>query len=159
MFGLTSVSAAIAEPAVDRLDSFGEWTLYADGETPHRFCFITSEPRSSMPTGASRDAPRAYVSAWPNDGVKTEISFRMGFPVKSSVPGAARISPVSFALFGAKDRLYVGDPTQELKLVEAMKKGTDVSIEATSERGTVVTDEYSLNGLGQALQKLRENCP
>lgn len=152
------LSPAAANPSVERADSFGDWTLYADSAAPHQFCFVTSEPKSSEPAGASRDAPRVYVSAWPQDGVKSEVSFRMGFPVKKSAPGAARIAPVSFVLFGAADRVFVSDPTQELKLVEAMRKGAEMTVEATSDRGTVVTDVYSLSGLGQALQKLRDLC-
>ncbi|MGQ0455891.1 MAG: invasion associated locus B family protein [Hyphomicrobium sp.] len=153
-----AVAPAGAEPIVERAEAFGVWTLYADKETPHQFCFVTSEPKSTAPSAASRDAPRAYISAWPKDGVKSEVSFRMGFPVKATTPGAARIDAASFALFGAKDRIYVSDATQELKLVEAMRKGDEVTIEATSERGTVVTDTYALSGLGQALQKLRDVC-
>lgn len=151
-------SPASANPSVERADSFGDWTLYADSSEPHQFCFVTSEPKSSEPAGASRDAPRVYVSAWPQDGVKSEVSFRMGFPVKKAASGAARIAPASFALFGAGDRAFVSDPTQELKLVEAMRKGAEMTIEATSERGTVVTDVYSLSGVGQALERLRELC-
>ena len=149
---------ACAEPKVERADQFGEWTLYADATAPHRFCFVTSEPKSSAPPGAAREAPRVYVSAWPQDGVKSEVSFRMGFPVKKVAPGAARVQPATFALFGSGDRAFVTDPTQELKLVEAMKKGEELAVEVTSERGTLIKDTYSLSGLGQALQKLRETC-
>ncbi len=153
-----SALPASAEPAVEIADAFGDWTLYADTATPHQFCFVTSEPKSSAPPGAIREAPRIYVSAWPKDGVKSEVSFRMGFPVKAKAAGAARIAPASYALFGAKDRAFVADPTQELKLVEAMKNGSELLVEVASERGAIVTDAYSLNGLGQALQKLRETC-
>lgn len=153
-----SALPASAEPAVAVADAFGDWTLYADTATPHQFCFITSEPKSSAPPSAIREAPRVYISTWPKEGVKSEVSFRMGFPVKAKAAGAARIAPASFALFGAKDRAFVADPTQELKLVEAMKKGSELSVEVASDRGAVVTDTYSLSGLGQALQKLRELC-
>jgi Invasion associated locus B (IalB) protein len=153
-----AVSPAASEPVVERTEAFGGWTLYVDAETPHQFCFVTSEPKSTAPSGASREAPRAYISAWPKDGVKSEVSFRMGFPVKASAQGLARVEPASFPLFGAKDRVFVTDPVQELKLVESMRKGSEMTVEVTSERGTVVTDTYSLSGLGQALQKLREVC-
>ncbi|MFN0218344.1 MAG: invasion associated locus B family protein [Hyphomicrobium sp.] len=153
-----AITPVAAEPVVERTEAFSGWTLYVDAETPHLFCFVTSEPKSTAPSGASREAPRAYISAWPKDGVKSEVSFRMGFPVKASTPGAARVEPASFSLFGAKDRAFVSDAVQELKLVEAMRKGSEMTVVVTSERGTVVTDTYSLGGLGQALEKLRETC-
>lgn len=158
-----AVSFAIAAGSATAQDmtaagTFGDWSLLTDGEAPHKFCFVTSEPKASTPKGASRDAPRAYISAWPKDGIKGEVSFRMGFPVKRSGDGAAKIGSSDFKLFGADDRAFVKDATQELKLVDAMKKGSELTIEVTSERGTVVTDTYALNGLGQALQKLQDSC-
>ncbi len=57
-----------------------------------------------------------------------------------------------YVLFGREDRAYVADPTEELKLVEAMKKGQKLVIQATSERGTTTTDTYSLQGFLQAFQ-------
>jgi hypothetical protein len=39
-----------------------------------------------------------------------------------------------------------------------MRKGADLTVVASSERGTEITDTYSLSGLGQALQKLQATC-
>ncbi len=150
-------SGAYAE-AVTKVEAFMDWQLFADDTAKHLFCFVTSEPKTSLPAGASREAPRAYISAWPKDGVKAEVSFRMGFPIKKASDASVTVSPATFKLFAADDRAYMQDPTQELKLVEAMKKGATLTIEVTSERGTAVTDTYSLSGLGQALQKLQEVC-
>jgi hypothetical protein len=156
-----AMAGALSAAAADDMTAagtFGDWALLTDASTPHQFCFITSEPKATSPKGASRDAPRAYVSAWPKDGIRGEVSFRMGFPVKKSGEGKATISPADFVLFGSGDRAFVNDATQELKLVEAMKKGNELTIEMTSERGTLVTDTYSLAGIGQALKKLQESC-
>ncbi len=147
-----------AATAVTKVDSFADWSLYADDATPHQFCFVTSEPKSSVPAGATREAPRIYISAWPQDGIKSEVSFRMGFAVKGKTDGLVTISAATFVLFGTNDRAFVADAIQELKLVDAMKKGAQLSVTVTSERGTVVTDTYSLAGLGQALQKLQGLC-
>lgn len=154
----TTVTTVSAAPTVNKSETFSDWSLYVDDATPHQFCFVTSEPKSSEPAGASRDDPRLYISAWPKDGIKSEVSFRMGFPVKSNGDGKATVSPASFAVFGANDRAYVADAIQELKLVDAMKKGSKLEVAVTSERGTRVTDSYSLSGLGQALQKLQDTC-
>ncbi len=150
--------AAGAAEQVARVNSYGDWTLMADSNDPHLFCFVTSEPKSSVPTDAQRQAPRAYISAWPKDGIRTEVSFRMGFPIKKNTPGMATISPSGFRLFGSGDRAYVSDSTRELKLVEAMRKGSTMTVAATSNAGATITDTYSLIGLGQALQKLQETC-
>jgi len=146
-----------AEP-MTRVNTYGDWSLLTDANDPHLFCFITSEPKTSEPPDAPREAPHAYISAWPKDGIRAEVSFLVGFRVKKNVQGTATVSPSGFKLFGASDRAYVSDSTQELKLVEAMRKGNSMSIAIASDRGVNVVDTYSLNGIGQALQKLQETC-
>lgn len=149
---------AAAAESVTKVGTFNDWSLYADANTPHVFCFVSSEPKSSEPSGASRTTPLIYISAWPKDGVKAEISLRMGFPVKSGSEPSVKVGDAQFKLFGAEDRIYVKDAAVELKLVDAMKKGADLTAEATSERGNTITDTYSLSGLGQAMAKIQEVC-
>jgi hypothetical protein len=161
--GLVAVSPA-PRPAfgaeqMTRVNTFGDWAVMADANDPHLFCFVTSEPKTSDPQDAPREAPRAYISAWPKDGIRAEVSFLMGFRIKRNAQGTATVgTPAGFRLFGASDRAYVTDSTQELKLVEAMRKGNTMTIAISSDRGANVTDTYSLNGIGQALQKLQETC-
>ncbi len=146
-----------AEP-MTHVNTYGDWSLLTDANDPHLFCFITSRPKTSEPSDAPREAPHAYISAWPKDGIRAEVSFLMGFRIKKNMQGTATVSPSGFKLFGASDRAYVTDSTQELKLVEAMRKGNSLSIAIASDRGVNVVDTYSLNGIGQALQKLQETC-
>lgn len=150
-------SAPLGAETMARVDTYGDWTLLADSETPHLFCFVTSEPKSSTPDNAQREAPRAYISAWPKDGIRGEVSFRMGFKIKKGTQGTASVGAGGFKLFGSNDRAFVSDSTQELKLIEAMRKGASMTVMIASDHGTV-TDTYSLSGVGVALQKLQETC-
>ena len=43
-------------------------------------------------------------------------------------------------------------------MVEAMRKGSDVTVKGVSERGTESTDQYSLKGLSQALDRAAQEC-
>ena len=149
--------AAQAE-GVAKVNTFGDWSLYADDKKPHQFCFVASEPKSSEPADTAREPAHIYISAWPKDGVKTEVSVLLGFPPKKSTEITATVAPAGFKLFANDDRAFVQDPTQELKLVDAMKKGTKLSISATTQTGVAVSDSYSLSGLGQAMSELQSSC-
>ena len=157
-----ALAAALAGGAkaesVAKVNSFGDWSLYIDDKKPHQFCFVASEPKSSEPSDAAREAPHIYISAWPKDGVKTEVSFLLGFPAKKNTEVTATVAPAGFKLFASDDRAFVQDPTQELKLVDAMKKGSKLSIAATTQTGVAVMDNYSLSGLGQAMGELQSAC-
>ena len=47
----------------------------------------------------------------------------------------------------------------EYALVEAMRRGTKLTIKATSMRGNLTTDTYSLSGIGGALDRVKKECP
>ena len=93
------------------------------------------------------------------DGVKAEISVKLGYPIKTGSDITVMVGNDTFTLFPKEERAYVADATEELKLIEAMKKGSKLTVQATSERGTATTDTYSLAGLSQALQALAAACP
>jgi invasion protein IalB len=156
--GLLSAHPSFAENAVPA-GNFGAWSLFTTDVTGQKLCFATSQPTSSEPKGANRGPARAFVSAWPKDGVKTEISMKLGFPIKKESEVSVGVGTESYTLFPKDERAFVSDPTQELKLLEAMKKGSMLVVQATSERGTAVTDIYSLQGFTQAVQALGTACP
>jgi hypothetical protein len=151
------VTTPLSAADMTRVDTYGDWTLLTDSASPHLFCFVTSEPKSSAPKDAPREAPRAYISAWPKDGIRGEVSFRMGFKIKKNAPATASVGPGGFKLFGSNDHAFVSDSTQELKLIEAMRKGNTMTVAVASDHGTV-TDTYSLSGVVAALQKLQDAC-
>ena len=159
LFSCAVATGLLAAPAhaqdVSKLTSIVDWSLYTDSEKPHAFCFLTSTPKSA---NASSDSARIYISAWPKEGVKAEPSVRLGFATKKGSEITAAIGAQSFTLFADKERAYVADATSELKLVEAMRKGSKLAVTATDASGTSITDTYSLAGLGQAMQELQSTC-
>ncbi len=155
--GIVLGSPALAQTA-NQIEKHGDWTMYTADAGGSRLCFVTSQPTDSKPDGARRDPIHFYVSAWPKEGVKTEVSIKLGYPVKKGSAPTVSIGPQAFKLFTKDDKAFVADPTAELKLIEAMKKGGKVLVEAVSERGTATSDIYSLGGFDKALQALSTKC-
>ena len=155
--GAGMVSSVHAQ-AVSKTGTFSDWSLFTDDRKPHQFCFVTSVPKGSEPPDTAREAPHLYISAWPKDGVKSEVSVFLGFPAKKNTEVTANVPPAGFRMSANDDRAYVQDATQELKLVDAMKKGSKITIAATTQTGTAVSDSYSLSGLGQAIAELQTSC-
>jgi invasion protein IalB len=158
---LIVIGTADAAPAqtVDLVSTEGSWSLYADKATPKHVCFIAAQPQSAEPKGANRGPIYFYISAWPKDGIKTEPSIKVGYAIAAGKDMTVTIGADTFKLFPKGDRAFVSDPTEELKLIEAMKVGETAVVQATSARGTSTTDTYALTGIAGALQKLAETCP
>lgn len=155
---LSAMAVAANAQTVDLVEHQGAWSLYADTATPKQVCFIAAQPQAVEPLGANRGPIYFYISAWPKDGVKTEPSIKVGYPIKADKEMTVTIGPDVFKLFAKGERGFVSDAAEEMKLIEAMKKGSDAVVRATSGRGTLTTDTYSLSGLAPALQKMADTC-
>ncbi len=144
--------------AAELVATFNDWSVFSHS-SPKKICFVASQPKEKLPRGAKRAPSFFYISAWPGDGVKSEVSIRLGYPIKAQSNIKVSIGPAAFNLYPKVDKAFVADATQELKLIEAMKKGSFMSVSAVSQRGTQTTDKYSLVGISAALKKLVEACP
>jgi len=150
-------TAALAQ-TVELVEKQGAWSLYADSATPKSVCFLAAQPLAVEPLGANRGPIFFYISAWPKEGVKAEPSVKVGYPVKPDGDMSVTVGTDTFKLFVKGERGFVQDPNEELKLIEALKKGANAFVKATSARGTSTTDTYSLAGISAALDKLAAAC-
>lgn len=157
-FAAIGLAAAATAQTANQIEKHGDWTMYTADAGGSRLCFVTAQPTDTKPEGARRDPIHFYVSAWPKEGVKSEVSIKLGYPVKKGSAPTVSVGPQAFKLFIKDDKAFVADPTAELKLIEAMKKGGKVLVEAVSERGTATSDIYSLSGFDKALQALSVKC-
>lgn len=158
ILGLGLAIAPVAAQTANQVEKHGDWIMYTAVSGGSKLCFVTSQPTDTKPDGARRDPIHFYVSAWPKEGVKAEVSVKLGYPVKKGSQPTVSIGPQSFKLFIKDDKAFVADPTAELKLIDAMKSGAKILVEAVSERGTATSDIYSLTGFAQALQALSAKC-
>jgi len=151
-------SPVAAQNAAMVMKEFGTWSLHQSRNTEHNICYAVSTPVSKTPKKANRAAIVFYVSAWPKDGVRNQISVKLGYPINAKKDVTVKIGDDTFKLKARDERAYVYDATQELKLLDAMKNGSQMVVKATSTRGTTTTDTYSLKGVTSALKSLADSC-
>lgn len=156
--GVALAGTMVMAQNVKSIGTFSSWTAFTHGEAASLLCFATAQPTKQEPTNAKRNPAFIYVSSWPKDGVKAEVSVRVGYTVRKDSDVTVAVGSASFKLFGRGDRAYVADATEELKLIEAMRKGSTLIVRGTSDRGTATTDTYSLAGISQALQAVATTC-
>jgi hypothetical protein len=56
------------------------------------------------------------------------------------------------------DGAWVKNANDEARLVETMRKSSEMIIRGESGRGTKSVDKYSLKGLSQALDRVAQEC-
>jgi invasion protein IalB len=148
-----------AASAATLVKTYRDWSLFSHEQSDKKICFAATQPKDSAPEGADREGVFFYISAWPKDGVKSEISVRLGYKIKQGSTVKVSVGSDSFDLFAKDDKAFVADPTEELKLIEAMKRGSSMKVDATSDSGSSTSDTYSLMGISAALRGLSDTCP
>jgi hypothetical protein len=154
----TAATGGDTQPTL--LGQYGDWGAYTAVPGGSKICFALAKPKSSKtePPGRSRDQSYMFVSSRPADNVKNEVSVIIGYPFKTSSDATAEIGGAKFAMYTQNDGAWIKNVAEEVRMVDAMRKGADLTVKGTSGRGTQSTDQYSLKGLAQALDKIDQEC-
>jgi invasion protein IalB len=142
------------------LGQFGDWGAYKADPGGKKVCFALSKPTTAVtdPAGRNRDASYAFVSTRPAEKVKNEVSVIVGYPQKGGVDATATVGSASYVMYTQGDGAWVKNAAEEAQMVETMRKGADLVVKSVSTHGTKTTDTYSLKGLGDALDKVAQEC-
>jgi Invasion associated locus B (IalB) protein len=151
---------AVAGVQPSLLGVFGDWGAYAASPGGKKVCFALAKPAKSetAPPNRPRDAAYLFVSSRPAEKVKDEVSIIIGYGFKANTDATLELGGASYAMYTQADGAWIKNAAEEVKLVEAMRKGGDLTVKGTSARGTGTTDMFSLKGLAQALDKVGEEC-
>lgn len=138
--------------------TFGDWGAYlAAGKA--RTCYALGQPKERNPKDLKRDPAYVFISTRPGENVRNEVSIAMGFDVKATPEPKAEVGASSFALVAKGANLWVKNAAEEAPMLEAMRKTGKLVVRASSLKGNVTVDSYSLAGLSQALDRVKRDCP
>jgi invasion protein IalB len=155
-------SALAAEEKPTLLDSFRDWHVYTVGAGKDRFCYALSQPKQMNPANTARDSVFFLISSWPGRKVQNEPSVVPGYQYKAGTKVQVQVGSDKFDLFTKNDGqaggAWVETPADEKRMIDAMKRGAEMSVTGTSSRGTLTRDNYSLSGISAALDKVAATC-
>lgn len=140
------------------LASSGDWGAYASGQGRNKVCYALSQPKNRLPKGLNRDPAYLFISTRPAENVRNEISLVMGFPTKEGSDASATVGDAKFALVTKEANAWVKNPAEEARVLAAFRGGSKLVVVSQSRRGNSLTDEYSLAGFTQALDRAAAEC-
>jgi glucose/arabinose dehydrogenase len=155
----TPAVATPASPKARLLEKIGDWSVFIFEDANGRVCFAAAAPTGMQPKTAKRMPVVFYVTTWQKDGVRNEVSVKIGYSMKAKSAATVSAGGHNFSLPADDDKAYAKDTGEEQKLLAAMNGGGTMVVKATSAKGTATTDEYSLEGAAAAMRKLQEVCP
>lgn len=157
-----SGASAIAQEETNRVASDTDWAVF-EGEEPKE-CWAVTAPKSSVNT---RDGNRVqvnrgdillYVTYRPEQDVKGEVSFTGGYPFAEGSTATMEIAGTTFELFTEGEYAWPATPSDDAKVITAMKRGANAVVTARSSRGTQTKDTFSLLGATAMIEKAEGDC-
>jgi Invasion associated locus B (IalB) protein len=151
---------APAAPQPTLLGQFGDWGAYTASPGGKKVCFALAKPANSKTTPPNRPRDPAYmfISSRPSEKVREEVSIIFGYGFKPNSDASIEISGANYAMYTQSDGAWVKNAAEEPRLVDAMRKGVDLTVKGTSAKGTASADTYSLRGLPEALNRVGQEC-
>jgi hypothetical protein len=140
------------------LGTFGDWGAYATQAGRSKICYALSQPKERLPKQLKRDPAFVFVSFRPSENVRNEVAVVLGFPTKDGSEAKAVVGSTTFDFLTKEQNAWIKNPAQEDQVVQTLTRGGNLVLRTVSRRGNELTDRYSLQGFGPALERARREC-
>lgn len=155
--------AAIAqEQSTNRVFAKTDWSVFVE-DNPTQ-CWVVSSPKETVNTkngrvvAVNRGDILMFVSYWPGAQKLGEVSFTGGYPFGDGTTVGLQIGDSRFELFTSGETAWAASPSDDNKIITAMKRGADAVLTGVSSRGTTTKDRFSLLGFTAALEDAEKRC-
>ena len=140
------------------LETAGKWQAFSSQQGRSKVCFALSKAATRMPANLKDVEGLLFVSSRPGEGVRNEISFVMNFDLKEGVEHQAIIGNERFALVAKGQNMWLKNPAEEPRMLDALRRGSGLEVKGTSKRGNPTSDKYSLAGISQIVKRAEDSC-
>lgn len=141
-----ALAGAASAQSVQLIGQFRDWSSYSASEGAGAVCFAMSRPAEVTPSPDGYTQAYLYLTHRPSENVANELNLVAGFEFAPDQPATLTIGGKSFDLFTQKDAAWLLDAGQNDNLAGALRAGTTLIIEGTTDKGILVTETFSLSG-------------
>lgn len=146
---------ALANPtAIARFKDWAVFTSEVDGE---RVCYAATEATDKAPASADHGDVFFYVTSWASGRARSQPSLKVGYELRPDLAPSARVGRSSWTLFSSGNEAFARDE-DDPRLVRAIERGSELRVEAVSERDTQVAYHFSLAGSSNAIDRAEAAC-
>lgn len=159
---LAAPISATAQDSTNRVFQQTDWSVFVE-ENPTQ-CWIVASPDETVNTkggrvvAVTRGDILMFVSYWPSEGKRGEVSFTGGYPFKEGTNVQLLIADTTYELFTTGETAWALTPDDDAKIIAAMKRGAQAVVTGVSARDTVTKDTFSLLGFTASLEEAEKRC-
>lgn len=154
---LLAAPAALAQNA-SNLGTFKFWTAWKSSDTNGVICYVSSQPQDAQPTNVNRDPIHFLIIHRKGLGTRNEVQTLVGYPLQSGSTPNVVVDGRSYSMVIEGSAAWLASAGDEGGFVDGMKRGTEMVVRGTSQRGTNTIDTYSLSGVTAAMAEIDKAC-
>ncbi len=162
LMALVGTGAWAQETSTNQVAAKTAWSVFED-KSP-RECWAVSSPTETVNTKdgrvvAVRRSDILFMTFYrPDAGVSGQVTFTGGYPFAGGSTVNLNIGGTEFELFTEGEWAWPASPADDVKIIAAMKRGSDAVLSARSSRGTITKDTFSLLGFTAAVEEAEKRC-
>jgi invasion protein IalB len=146
---------ASAEPAA--VGRYKDWSVFTDTTGGETICYAATPATDKAPKNADHGDVWFYVTSWKSGRARNQPSLKVGYNLREDMAPKAQVGRSSWTLF-AVGREAFADDSDDSRIVTALKKGSELRVQAVSARNTQVAYHFSLSGSAAAIDKAAATC-
>lgn len=152
------ITSPVAAQAPDFRGQHNDWRVFTRGTGAERVCYAVTRPAESRPGDVAHGEVYFFVSSWASGAAREQPSFMAGYELRPDNPPRASVGNDRVTFFVSEQEGFVEERRDETRLVDAMRRGATMRVEAVSARGTNTAYIFSLSGITAALRQVGELC-
>lgn len=146
-----------SEPELTTLGIFEYWQAEIGEVEGQTSCFIWSNPLAREPGGWLPESAQFVVAHWPELDRYNQIGVYAGYVYQDGSEVLVTIGDQTFT-FTTGGRWAHASPQDTHELIQALRRGRQMTVEGVSKLGTRTIDTYSLLGSTRAMEIIDQGC-
>lgn len=160
---VSCASAGLAqETSTNRVAAKTDWSVFVENDPTD--CWSVSVPKESVNTrdgrivAVTRSQTLLMVFYRPEANAKGVVAFTGGYPFREGSTVNMNIGGNEYELFTEGEWAWPATPSDDGKIITAMKRGANAVVTGVSSKGTTTKDTFSLLGFTAAVEDAEKRC-
>ena len=157
-----SFNVAVGQQTNNRKSAKTDWSVFVENNPKE--CWAVSSPKETVNTrnGKIVSIRRGQILLFtffrPASGISGQVSFTAGYPFGLSRPVTLSVGSQTFELSVDGEWAWPLSKSDDKKIIAALKRGRSATLVASSSRGTLTKDTFSLSGYTAATNDAAARC-
>lgn len=153
---LLSLMLVPTASAYDFVGKYKDWSVFQDTVNGEPVCYAVTHAEDKAPKSAEHGDVVFFVSYF-RSAQLPQSSVRVSFDLREDLKAKVRVGNSSWSLYAVRNEAFANN-RDERSIEQALRKGSELRVEATSTRNTEVAYHFSLSGSSAAIDKAKALC-